>query len=100
MRNNLHLQLDILGRMPEHFKTFQIISKSHRWAMGDQVDLASEITDPVFGSKDIFRDRTEADDLLLHRAGEKLAPELISGRYDDPDQHALKPYWRSGCVKP
>jgi len=44
--------------------------------------LTSEITDPVFGSKDIFHDRTEADDLALQRAGEKLAPELISGRFD------------------
>jgi TonB family protein len=45
-------------------------------------DLASEITDPVFGSKDIFHNRTEADDLTFQRAGEKLASELISGRYD------------------
>jgi hypothetical protein len=35
-------------------------------------DLGSEITDPLFGSKDIFHDRTEADDLALQRAGETL----------------------------
>lgn len=45
-------------------------------------DLASAITNPVFGSKDIFHDRTESDDLILQRAGEKLVSELISGRYD------------------
>jgi TonB family protein len=45
-------------------------------------DLAFGITHPVFGSKDIFHDRTEAEDLILQRAGEKLVPELVSGRYD------------------
>lgn len=45
-------------------------------------DLASEITDQVFGPKDIFHDRTEADDLILQRAGESFVPELVSGRYD------------------
>ena len=45
-------------------------------------DIASDITDPAFGPKDIFHDRTEEDDLVLQRAGEKLISELISGRYD------------------
>lgn len=45
-------------------------------------DLMAEITDPVFGSKDIFHDRREADDLILQRAGATLVPELVSGRYD------------------
>lgn len=45
-------------------------------------DLASEITDQVFGPKDIFHDRTEADDLILQRAGESFVPELVSGQYD------------------
>ena len=42
----------------------------------------SEITDGAFGSTDIFHDRTEEDDLVLQRAGEKELPELVSGRYD------------------
>jgi TonB family protein len=45
-------------------------------------DLASEITQPAFGARDIFHDRTEDDDLALQRTGEKLVPELVSGRYD------------------
>jgi hypothetical protein len=45
-------------------------------------NLTSEITDPAFGSTDIFHDRKEEDDLVLQRAGEKLVPELVSGRYD------------------
>jgi TonB family protein len=49
---------------------------AHLW------DLSSEVTDRVFGSKDIFRDRTEEDDLALQHAGEKLVPELVAGRYD------------------
>ncbi len=49
---------------------------AHLW------DLSSEITNLLFGSKDIFHDRKEEDDLALQRAGEKLVPELISGRYD------------------
>jgi TonB family protein len=53
-------------------------------------DLGSEITDPLFGSKDIFHDRTEADDLALQRAGETLVPELISGRYDVGLAEAVK----------
>jgi len=44
--------------------------------------LASDITDYAFGAKDIFHDRTEVDDLALQLAGEKLVPELVSGRYD------------------
>ena len=34
------------------------------------------------GRTDIFHGRTEADDLILQRDGEKLVPELVSGRYD------------------
>jgi TonB family protein len=44
--------------------------------------LAAEIAKAAFGDKDIFQDRTEADDLDLQREGEKLVPELISGRFD------------------
>lgn len=45
-------------------------------------DLASEIAGSVIGPNDIFHDRSEDDDLALQRTGEKLVPELISGRYD------------------
>ena len=45
-------------------------------------DLAPEITDPVFGTKDPFYGRAKEDDLALQRAGAKLVPELDSGRYD------------------
>jgi hypothetical protein len=45
-------------------------------------DLASEITDFAFGSKDLFHGGTEAEDLALQRAGQKMVPELASGRYD------------------
>jgi TonB family protein len=53
-------------------------------------DLSSEITASVFGPDDIFQDRSEQDDLVLQRAGEKLAPELISGRYDSGLATAVK----------
>jgi hypothetical protein len=45
-------------------------------------NLSAEIVDPSFGSKDPFHDRTEEDDLALQREGQKIAPELVSGRYD------------------
>lgn len=44
--------------------------------------LVSDIDDPVFGSKDIFHDRTEADEAALQLAGQRIAPELASGKYD------------------
>jgi TonB family protein len=49
---------------------------AHLW------ELASEIADRTFGPQDVFHDRTDADDLILQRAGAGLAPELASGRYD------------------
>jgi hypothetical protein len=51
-------------------------------SMARLFDLASEITDPVFGAEDVFHGRTDAEDLILQRAGQALAPELISARYD------------------
>jgi len=60
--------------------------------------LAADITDPVFGSKDIFHDRTEEDDVVLQRAGEKLIAELSSGRFDAGLAAAVKGNvgtWRS-----
>jgi TonB family protein len=50
--------------------------------MADLWNLASVITGAAFGSADIFHDRTDEDELTLQRAGEKIIPELISGRYD------------------
>jgi TonB family protein len=49
---------------------------AHLW------NLTAEITDPAFGSKDIFHDRTEEDELALQREGQKIVRELVSGRYD------------------
>jgi TonB family protein len=65
---------------------------AHLW------DLASGITDPVFGSKDIFHDRTDVDDATLQHDGETLVPELISGKYDAGLTAAVKRNvgpWRS-----
>jgi TonB family protein len=45
-------------------------------------DLASDVVTPVFGADSIFHDRTDSDELALQTAGEKLVPDLISGRYD------------------
>ncbi len=45
-------------------------------------DLASEIVDRVFGEKDVFHDRGEDEDVVLQSAGEKVVPELVSGRFD------------------
>jgi hypothetical protein len=45
------------------------------------VDLVSEISHSVFGSKDLCRIETE--DRVLQRAGEKVVLELVSGRYDE-----------------
>jgi|SRR5579862_1375836 len=46
-------------------------------------DLMSDVVDPAFGRDDIFQGRTEEQDLALQRAGEEIAPELASGRYDE-----------------
>ena len=53
-------------------------------------DLGPEITALVFGPNDIFHDRSEEEDLALQRAGERLVPELISGRYDSGLAVAVK----------
>jgi TonB family protein len=45
-------------------------------------DFASKITDRAFGSKDIFHDRSDEDDLVLQRAGERVVAELVEGKYD------------------
>jgi TonB family protein len=53
-------------------------------------DLTSEIIDSVFGSKGLFHDRTEADDLILQRAGQSQVTELVLGRYDTGLAEAAK----------
>ena len=45
-------------------------------------ELTAEITDQVFGSKDIFHDRTAEEDVFLQRAGADVVPDLVAGRYD------------------
>jgi hypothetical protein len=57
--------------------------KSANAAMGRLWKLMSDIIDPTFGKGDIFQGRTEADDLILQRAGQEIVPELASGRYDE-----------------
>jgi TonB family protein len=58
--------------------------------MANLWDLNSQIVNRAFGANDIFHDRTENDDLGLQRAGEKIAPDLISGRYDAGLKAALR----------
>ena len=49
---------------------------THLW------DLAYEVANRVFGSTDMFHNRTEEDDLALQQEGERLVPELVAGHYD------------------
>ncbi len=58
-----------------------LMEKAHP-AMARIWDLPSEITDRAFEPNDIFFGRTAEDELALERAGEKLVPDLISGRFD------------------
>jgi hypothetical protein len=53
-------------------------------------DLAPEMLYKAFGSKDVFHDLSDEDDLVLQRAGESLISELISGWYDDGLKAAVK----------
>jgi TonB family protein len=56
--------------------------KSANAKMGRLWNLISDVVDPAFGNDDIFQGRTEAEDLVLQRAGQEIVPELASGRYD------------------
>jgi hypothetical protein len=40
------------------------------------------MTEQGFGPKDIFHDRAEENEPALQQAGEKIVPELLSGRFD------------------
>jgi len=57
--------------------------KSANPVMGRLWNLMSDIVNPAFGEGDIFQERTEAEDLVLQRAGQEIVPELASGRYDE-----------------
>jgi TonB family protein len=46
-------------------------------------DLMSDVVNTAFGKDDIFQERTEAEDLVLQRAGQDIVTELVSGRYDE-----------------
>lgn len=55
----------------------------HLWS------LVHEVVEKTFSSKDMFRNRTEQDDLALQREGEKLVPDLVAGRFDAGLKKAL-----------
>jgi TonB family protein len=57
--------------------------KSANAKMGRLWNLMPDVVDPTFGQDDIFQGRTEAEDLVLQRAGQEIVPELASGRYDE-----------------
>jgi len=57
--------------------------KSSNARMSRLWNLISDVVDPAFGKDDIFQGRTEEEDLVLQRAGQEIAPELASGRYDE-----------------
>lgn len=44
----------------------------------------------LFGDSDVFHNGPEGGDLALQRAGEKIVPELVSGRYDPGLAEAAK----------
>lgn len=56
--------------------------KSAHPALDRLWSLSSQIVESAFGKKDVFHDRSEAEDLVLQKGGEKLVPELIAGGYD------------------
>ncbi len=66
----------------ESFVNFKRLKSAHP-VMGRLWNLMSDILDPAFGEGDIFQGRTEAEDLVLQRAGQQIVPELVSGRYDE-----------------
>lgn len=66
--------------------------------MARLLELSSDITRAYFGPNDIFHDRSEQDDLALQKLGEKLVPELTSGKHDrvlDAAFHGNVGSWKS-----
>jgi len=57
--------------------------KSANAKMSRLWDLISDVVGPAFGKDDIFQRPTEAEGLVLQRAGQEIVPELASGRYDE-----------------
>lgn len=57
--------------------------KSAEARLGRLWALMSDVTEPAFGKDDLFHERTEAEDMVLQRAGQATVPELASGRYDE-----------------
>ena len=53
-------------------------------------DLTSTVTVRAFGEIDVFHDRRDEEDAALQNAGEKMVPDLISGRYDSGLAVAVK----------
>ena len=63
--------------------------KSANRTMGRLWDLVSDIVNPAFGEGDVFQG-LGADDSVLQRAGQEIAPELASGRYDQGLEAAVR----------
>jgi TonB family protein len=45
-------------------------------------ELAGTVENRVFGERNLFHDRQDAEEAALQSAGQKLIPELVSGYYD------------------
>lgn len=69
--------------LPDESKVDLKKLKSENAKMSRLWNLISDVVDPAFGKNDIFQGRTEAEDLVLQRAGQEIVPELASGRYDE-----------------
>jgi TonB family protein len=69
--------------LPDESKVDLRKLKSANAKMSRLWNLISDVVAPAFGKEDIFQGRTEAEALVLQRAGQEIAPELASGRYDE-----------------
>lgn len=70
-----------LGLPPVEEKDFERLQKAHP-ELARLWRLSSDITDRLFGERDSFHHRTEAQEVAMQQAGENLVPDLTSGRYD------------------
>ena len=83
--------------LPDESKVDLKKLKSANSKMGRLWDLISDVVHPAFGKDDIFQGRTEAEDLVLQRAGQEMVPELGSGHYDEglaAAMHGNRTGWR------
>jgi TonB family protein len=64
--------------------------KAARPEMAHLWDLPADVIDRAFGSKEVFNERDEQEDLALQRVAEKFIPELIAGEYDAGLDAAIK----------